>query len=71
MAILPDQQRGVALKITDGGGRGAEAAVTAVLVHLGVLDPAHPAALKRLGGAQTNWRGLQTGVTQTAPGFPG
>jgi L-asparaginase II len=71
VAILPDQSRGIALKIADGGGRGAEAAITALLVHLGVLDPAHPAAQKRLGAAQTNWRGLVTGETRTAPGFPG
>ncbi len=71
VAILPDQRRGIALKIADGGGRGAEAAITALLVHLGVLDPAHPSALKRLGGTQTNWRGLATGVTRTAQGFPG
>jgi L-asparaginase II len=71
VAIIPKQKRGLALKIVDGGTRGSEAAVTALLVRLGVLDPAHPAALKRLGGAQKNWRGLETGVIRTAPGFPG
>jgi L-asparaginase II len=71
VAILPEQKLGMALKITDGGTRGAEAAITALLVRAGVLDPNHPAALKRLGGKQTNWRGLETGVTRAAPGFPG
>ena len=71
VAILPDQGLGIALKIVDGGTRGAEAAIVALLVRAGALDPAHPAALKRLGGMQSNWRGLVTGVTRTAPAFPG
>lgn len=71
VAILPEQHRGIALKIVDGGTRGAEAAITALLVRAGVLDPAHPAARKRLGGRQTNWRGIETGWIQAAPGFPG
>ncbi len=70
VAILPDQKRGIALKIVDGGTRGAEAAITALLIQAGVLDPAHPAALKRLNGFQANWRGIQTGTTRAAPGFP-
>jgi L-asparaginase II len=71
VAILPDQARGIALKVVDGGTRGAEAAITALLVRAGVLDPEHPAARKRLGGPLTNWRGLKTGWVQAAPGFPG
>jgi L-asparaginase II len=70
VAIIPEQQRGIALKITDGSSRGSEAAITALLVRLGVLNPAHPAARKRLGGPIRNWRGLDTGQTRTAPGFP-
>jgi len=71
VAILPDQELGIALKIVDGGNRAAEAAVVALLVWSGALDPNHPAALKRLGGPQSNLRGLVTGVTRTSPGFPG
>jgi len=71
VAILPDQRRGIALKIADGGTRGAEAAITALLVRAGVLAAEHPAALRRLGGPLTNWRGRTTGRMQTAPGFPG
>ena len=71
IAILPEQKRGIALKITDGGTRGAEAAITALLTRAGVLDANHPAALKRLGGKQTNWRGFVTGETRLAAGFPG
>jgi L-asparaginase II len=71
VAIIPEQKRGIALKIVDGMSRGSEGAITALLVRLGVLDPAHPAALKRLGGPIRNWRGIDTGQTRTAPGFPG
>ncbi len=65
-AILPSLGLGVAVKIADGGTRAAEAVITGLLTHLGVLDAAHPAAQKRLGGAQRNWRGLVTGHTQLA-----
>jgi L-asparaginase II len=71
VAIIPEQKRGIALKIVDGMSRGSEGAITALLVRLGVLDPAHPAALKRLGGPIRNWRGIDTGQTRTAAGFPG
>jgi L-asparaginase II len=69
VAILPDLRLGVALKIADGGTRAAEAAVAALLVRLGVLEAAHPAVLRRLGGPLRNWRGLDTGRIATAPGF--
>jgi L-asparaginase II len=70
VAILPDQKKGIALKVTDGGTRGAEAAICALLVKLGALDPNHPATLKRLDAVQKNWRGIETGMIRTAPGFP-
>ncbi len=69
VAILPEQKRGIALKIVDGGTRGSEAAIVALLVQAGVLDPAHPAARKRIG-PQSNWRGIETGFVRAAPGFP-
>lgn len=70
VAMLPRSGRGIALKIADGGTRAAEAAIVALLARAGELDPAHPAAQKRLGGPMTNWRGLVTGETRLAPGFP-
>jgi L-asparaginase II len=69
VAMLPRTGRGVALKIVDGGTRAAEAAVVALLARLGALDPAHPAARKRLGPI-TNWRGLTVGEVRLAEGFP-
>jgi L-asparaginase II len=70
IAVLPEQGLGMALKITDGAGRGAEAAIAALLIRAGVLDAHHPAARKRLNAVQTNWRGKETGVIRATPGFP-
>ena len=69
VAILPEKRLGVALKIVDGGTRAAEAAITAILIRLGVLEAGHPAALKRLGGPLKNWRGLVTGEMRRTGGF--
>ncbi len=69
VAILPEQGLGMALKIVDGGTRGAEAAITALLVRVGVLDASHPAAMKRLNAVQRNWRGVDAAIVTTAPGF--
>ena len=71
IAILPEQKIGIALKILDGGTRASEAAITGLLARAGVLDPAHPAALRRLGGPITNWRGIHCGDTRLAAGFAG
>jgi len=70
VAIIPEKRMGLALKIADGASRASEAAVAALLVRLGVLDPAHPAAVKRLNPVQKNWRGFETGEIRTAAGFP-
>lgn len=70
VAILPEQGLGVALKVVDGGSRGSEAAITALLIHLGVLDPQHPVVEKYLTGPMVNWRGVTTGGLRRAPGFP-
>jgi L-asparaginase II len=69
VAILPEQKRGIALKITDGATRASEAAITALLIRLGALDRAHPVVDRLLTGPQRNWRGLITGEMRRAPGF--
>lgn len=69
IAIIPQKGLGVALKITDGATRASEAAIVAILSRLGVLEAQHPAALKRLGAPQTNWRGFHTGEVRLAAGF--
>ncbi|EAQ24344.1 asparaginase [Roseovarius sp. 217] len=66
IAILPQRKLGVALKIADGGTRGAECAIASILVRLGVLDPAHPAALKYRNAPIVNWRGVETGMIRPA-----
>lgn len=71
VAIVPENGLGIALKIVDGGSRGAEAAVAALLARIGVLDAAHPAAVKRMSSTQRNWRGFETGCLKMPPGFPG
>lgn len=71
VAILPDRGLGIALKVVDGGTRGAEAAITALMVRMGLLDPAHPVARRLLTGPQVNWRGRVTGELRCASGFPG
>ena len=69
VAILPEQGLGVALKISDGATRASEAAIVAILMRLGVLDPGHPVVQKLLTGTQRNWRGLATGELRLAEGF--
>jgi L-asparaginase II len=59
-AILPGRGLGIAVKIMDGSFRASEAVIVGLLARLGVLDPRHPAAIKRLGPV-SNWRGLITG----------
>ena len=67
VAILPDQKRGIALKIVDGGTRAAECAIAALLVRLGALPAAHPEALAYTNGPIRNRRGIITGHLRAAP----
>lgn len=71
VAILPEQRRGIALKIVDGGTRAAQAAITALLVRAGGLEAGHPVVGHYLNAPQRNCRGIQTGILTAAPGFPG
>lgn len=64
IAIVPEKKLGVAVKITDGGTRGAECAIAAILAKLGVLDAAHPLAAKYIDAPICNWDGLVTGRMQ-------
>ncbi|MTH76681.1 asparaginase [Paracoccus aestuariivivens] len=70
VGIVPERGLGIALKIVDGGTRGAEAAITALMLHLGLLSENDPAARKYLTAPQTNWRGRITGELRRAKGFP-
>ncbi len=47
-AILPERGLGVAVKIEDGGTRGAECAIAALLVRIGLLSEADPLVKKWL-----------------------
>jgi L-asparaginase II len=60
-AILPEQRLGIALKIADGANRASEAAIAAILVLMGVLDPVHPAAVRRMRAPITTRRGTPAG----------
>ena len=58
VAILPEHRMGLALKIADGGTRGAECAIAALLVALGILDANDPAARQWMNAPIPNRRGL-------------
>lgn len=61
IAIIPEKRLGIALKIVDGATRASEAALAAILVKLGVLDAAHPAAKARMMPDILNRRDIVTG----------
>jgi L-asparaginase II len=65
-AILPNQSLGVALKIADGASRASEAAIAALLVHLGALDREHPLVSRYLDCPILNRDGLVTGAIRPA-----
>lgn len=70
LAALPGLDLGVAIKIDDGAPRAAQAALGAVLEHLGVLDAAGAAALAPyLAPAVINRRGQAVGATVVTPGI--
>ncbi len=70
-AILPERRTGIALKVSDGSEAASETAIAALLVHLGVLDAAHPTAQAHLKAVQWNRRGIAAADLRPAPGFPG
>jgi L-asparaginase II len=69
VAILPNQGLGVALKIADGASRASEAAITALLVRLGALSPAHPSVSQYLDRPILNRDGIVTGAVRPVGGL--
>lgn len=65
-AIIPHRKLGVAVKVTDGAVRGANCAIAAILVRLGVLDADHPATRRFMNAPILNRRGIETGVIKPA-----
>ncbi|WP_333712711.1 asparaginase [Yoonia sp.] len=58
IAIIPERKLGVALKIVDGATRASNAAIAAILVKLGVLDPNHPATKAHMFAPLPNRRDI-------------
>ena len=69
VAVLPEHKLGVALKILDGSTRAAEAAITLILVRLGVLSQNHPATKRRLFSEIRNWNRKITGYVSPTERF--
>ena len=68
-AIVPKLGVGIALKICDGSSRASEAAITTLLIRLGLLEKNSPAAKKRVFSSIENWRGIKTGFIQPTASF--
>ncbi len=69
VAILPGQGLGVALKIEDGATRASECAIATLLIRLGAINPAHPAAVRRMSPILPNRRGFPAARIAPAPAF--
>lgn len=61
IAIIPELGLGIALKIEDGAPRARESAIAALLVRLGVADPANPVVQKYLMPEQRNCNNMLVG----------
>ncbi|MFC6688565.1 asparaginase [Jhaorihella thermophila] len=70
VGILPERRMGIALKIADGGTRGAECAIASLLVALGILDANDPAVRKWMNAPILNRRGIETGSIRPAGTLP-
>ncbi|MEL6586260.1 MAG: asparaginase [Pseudomonadota bacterium] len=64
VGILPELDRGVAVKISDGSTRAAEAVIAALLVRLGVLERQAPVVTRLCHGPIRNRREMVTGRMQ-------
>ena len=69
VAILPELEKGIALKINDGGTRASECAIASILIQLGILNPNHPTALAYTNAPILNWRNKETGVMKASNSF--
>ena len=69
VAILPELEKGIALKIFDGGTRASECAIASLLTQLGVLSPNHPTALAYTNAPILNWRNIETGMMKASNSF--
>ena len=69
VAILPELEKGIALKIFDGGTRASECAIASLLIQLGVLNPYHPTALAYTHAPILNWRKIETGMMKASNSF--
>lgn len=66
IAILPEAGLGIALKIDDGAGRAAQAAMMALLARLGVIERAAPLYGTYADAPLLNRRGLDCGRMRAA-----
>ncbi|WGH77509.1 asparaginase [Jannaschia ovalis] len=66
VAIIPALERGIALKICDGGTRAAEATIATLLIRLGVLAAEAPVARTLTHGPIRSRRGLEAGRIEMA-----
>ena len=62
-------EKGIALKVADGGTRASECAIASLLIQLGVLSPNHPTALAYTNSPILNWRKIETGVMKASKSF--
>ena len=69
VAILPELEKGIALKIFDGGTRASECAIASLLIQLGVLSSNHPTALAYTHAPILNWRNIETGMMKASNSF--
>ena len=69
VAILPELEKGIALKIFDGGTRASECAIASLLIQLGVLSLNHPTAIAYTHAPILNWRNIETGMMKASNSF--
>ena len=66
VGVVPERRIGIAVKIADGGTRGAECTIAALLSALGVLDGDDPAARQWMNAPIRSRRGIDAGIIRPA-----